>query len=519
MLYKNRIILFVICEKILVNSINCGLSSNFLNVFGFLWKKFASAKKMLSDIDSSDACDGIDLSHYQNELARQRSSHTINIRRTFQSDEQNFHSRIFKPRYRVPSFEKTEINIDDIVNAFENNDLPSIEKICLYISSSQNVQIINSITENDDFLDLISSAASYLNSPGSLEAYLSLIITLSERESASNMITDALFIIRDYLNEFPQIILTFYVNLPNSSVFGRDAMICTGIIEDIFLFCHENKDPNLVALAANSLHSIFCCNEIVANEIIRMYFQNVIDLLKLPNIDAVYFVMLALIDIISQDKSFIEELYNQNVHIFVSQAVENEKLTWPSICLAGNMANCEYSGIVKLYNSGVITKISQLPLNLFNGDAFFLLSNCAEAAIEIVLPLFNLEFLGRVKALLNYCPFAIFKDAAYFLATLLVFAPFEIVKVVLSLGITDFINQMLESGQEFMVIRGLDAINRVFFLVHSSVEVKKNLTQFFLSEDLMENLERLQMEGVKLIACKSKTVENYIHQFYGDVLS
>ena len=475
---------------------------------------------MLTEIDSSDACDGIDLSQYQNDLAKQRSAQSISIRRTFQSDEATPQSRLMKPLRspRLQTLDEPEVKIDDVSDAFQSHNIKIIQAICSKITQEQNSQLIAVIIENDEVLDMIANVANLVCSNSSdLQAYLNLILSLADKENANNMLTDVLIQTQSILDSYPFEMLSFYRSLCNVSSYGRDAILCTGISYSIFLFCEKAEDAKIAVLASSVIHAIFSCNEIIANEVLRDYLESVINLLNVQNEDVIYYIILSLIDIVSQDRSLIDVLYQHNVHAFLVKALDNEKLIKPSICLAANLANGESSQIEKLFQIELIPKILLLPNDLLNGDAFFMLSNCAEAAMDQMLPIFDFPFLQKVKILLTDCPYSVFKDASFFLATLLVFAPMDRVKMILQLGVTDFINQMFESDQPFMILRGLDALVRVIIFSYTFADIKEEISQFFLSEDLKENIEKLKLHEINLISRKALSIEKYIIALSNDL--
>lgn len=461
----------------------------------------------------------LDLSSYNETLTKVRNNNSINVRR-YKPQIPN----AFRPFPRSTSNHKlntdspdikTSFSLEKIISVYQSNQKAQIQHFTIELCSAaaNHKSLVKSIVENPELVELIVNQACCMSTSASLSSYSSLISLIIEKDDAAVIDNGILFMYIDLISEFPIEVLRFFFTLPTLSIYARDALVCMGVIDNIIDLCSETSDENVHIAAAQVLNAIFGCQEPVNNDDIRVNISKIITLLNLPEVDAVKSIILTLVEIIGRNCSncFVSNLFQEGVHIFIARSIQIPELTAPCICLAGNMAACESIDFQKLLDAGVVQALMSLLQSDFAGDSFWALSNCVESSPDMMIEFFTESYFGEISMALDNCPYQIFRDAAYFIATMLLFSPVDKVNRILSYnGLLLCVIQMLDCGISNIVIRCMDSLARILFLGYTRLEMEYVINIVTDTDDVYEHLTNLLDCDDPTVVKKAKCLMNEI---------
>jgi hypothetical protein len=110
-------------------------------------------------------------------------------------------------------------------------------------------------------------------------------------------------------------LLTFYSAAALASVYVRNAIVCEGILSDVIALCAKSEDPVIQTVASHAIYSFFSGQEPVSQE--ELELGALIGLLNIAEPEALYFVLLTLIELVVANFNCISEFHALNVHVLL----------------------------------------------------------------------------------------------------------------------------------------------------------------------------------------------------------
>ncbi|KAK8860263.1 hypothetical protein M9Y10_011928 [Tritrichomonas musculus] len=421
----------------------------------------------------------------------------------------------FRPVIRSPAADKITMSCDEIaqvytpesiLETFKTKDPSKVEPLCHQITAIiQDHQSFHyKIVSNEEVVNAIVDFVPRVNSPQFMTAFTMLILSLLDHDDPVLIDASILFPLRDMLQTYPEQLLVFFREIPSTSVYARNAMVCTGIVSDIISYTAENNSIE----GAYAINSLFSCNETIENEDLEPLLPEIVSLLSMTNEKALYYIIFAIINILRQNHDFVSTFYDLKIHDYIVKLLPIPDLTHICIYLIGNVSICEKAGIQHLIRTGTVQKLLDICREKkITSGPYWALSNCFESAPSAVIPLIPVDFLKFTTDAFEEIDDKKFKkDCAYFLATILLFSPHEKLTLLVSKEITSKIIQMLCSESETLVIRLLDAIGRVLFVGMTNEKMTFIIHEICSSPELSKHLENLSVSSNVSILNKAKTL-------------
>lgn len=463
---------------------------------------------MIDSHSETEAIRGFDMFRAEQDLDKRRALNSLNLRRLnqtliknvqFTNAKQNSKIRIASPDLR------SQLAQPRVLESLQSNDSNQIEQICaklVFIHKSY-PNFVKNLNDSEEIIGALVDAINSISTESCFNIYCQLALLIVSAEKPALIDTGILFAIREFMNVYPETLLGFYIQLPQVSSYARSAMICTGVVDDIIECCQQTGSQ----FAAQALHSIFSYQDSIETNNVEPYLTPIIGLLETPLADTVYFILLTIIDFIFISSSFIHALFELKIHVKLYQLIQVESLMKPVVALVGSLACSELNDFKNLIDYNIIqTLIVLLHQGKVTCEVYWALTNCVEAAANIMMVFFDDNFFQMTASVLVDCPFPIMKDVVHFVSTLLLFAPENFLPKLLSYGLTTQIFDILDCSIPIIIDRCLNAISRILFFANTDHELWSLASIYFQSDDLMINLEELSESESQLISSRARII-------------
>lgn len=456
---------------------------------------------------------GYDFQSYIADLSRVNNSNSTYVKLRRLTPKPTEFSHMPRPRSNHKIYISAEKASEEFVPANVIKKLTSsspseLENFCLTWCTNVEDSAIRTFLETEGAIDIVNEATASINSETLMTAFCQFVRTLIEVNDTDMVDSGILMKLEDFLDKFPIETLFFFIQMPRVSVYARDAMVCQGVLGDVIALALKTDNPEVRISCSQVLHSAFACDERIAYEDVDL--DDILKMLVLTEAEALYFVLLTLVEIVSVELSAVSDLYAHDVHTFLAKNISKEHLTGPCLCLAGNMATCEASEMAKLIESGVVREMIKQLQSADEEDLCFVLwglANGVQSSPEMMIPVLEeAKFVEATMALYEKGSPAVRKDDVLFIATVFLFSPAEYIATHVTKDAADLLAGTLGCGKTNLVVRCLDAIARVLFLGYTNEKMKYTIDVALSSEILAKEVAALAESSTKPIVLNKSRI-------------
>ena len=471
----------------------------------------------MSDESEPDVASGLDLAAVSQRMARERASNSIRIRRSRFTQPMRTVSET--PTEPTPSEDtlavvanetETKFSPEGISEVFQSNDLTTMEHFCVELTQFISCHPDITIIKDPEIVELIISQVTFFSTPSAISHYLELITVMTPKHE-SEICSDLFFTLRDEIfPTFPSEVCEFFSIIPSISQEAKNSMLCLGIIQTLIDAFPDCEDENLAVEIIKAIHATLAVSCADDADSIRDFLPGLVQFLSSPNINAVYYVLLCLVEILAISASFISPLFRLNVNEILVDLIQNPQLAGPCIAISGSMAICsddEIQGMIPLFE---IEK--SLIGGEYTGDVFWCLMNGLDSCPGAMMRFFDEDFINTMGSLLQDSPFGLMRDVACFAATLLVLAPADELKSIITHNILGPLIDMLDCGNPPIIVRCLDGLKKVVMLAFSDPSVIDNAPDLFQNDELPEVLSRLEQLDEQMVVSRATQLGSELEQ-------
>ena len=395
--------------------------------------------KSLYDSFTSFNQTGIDLTSYGNQLQRERSSRTLNLRRikrTSISPVSAKGTQGSKPKTGRAS-ECPSLEPSCVCSIFEKNDIGEMIDMFhnLINVGKESPSSIVGVANDENVLE------AFANCLGNYSCYneewliliLMAITTLFPIIKNKEFFIDTgiCFCFSDFLDivdgeendvsEEKKLIAGYTLNLigviSEKSGYGRNSILCLGIHETIINIIIKEINDVLTNAAAEAAYRIFANPDEVEPEILIGSVELMVKALNVSSIEAINWIILSFVEMTNDYSSLVQNLFDFGLFPVVVGLLDNQSCISSSLKLVGNLCTSQPSQISVMIDAGLLPKLFSFVETEYSSDAFWVLSNLMEAVPKILLPYISHDFINRVLDITNYSSFDVKREAVFFIAT------------------------------------------------------------------------------------------------------
>jgi len=464
---------------------------------------------------------GVDLSNYQEQLAKERSSRTLTLRRSVRPSINNVISRpnsIPKPG----------------TGFFDVNSFPFLDPAVFSdIIGSGNLERINELYRNIDFLSKEKPrlVQNLFNSPIICESLLSALVSDNSgmimvilgficiifpksEGNQTKFIDDGLvFSLSGFLQSgsiplIKQAILV--IDVITECSYARDSLICIGTHMDLINIALEYANQDVSESACSTLSVVFAYPDQVDSSAISSSIDMMAPLLGLTSITCLKHVFTCLIGITNKCPSLIHKLYELGMFSTIVQYLEYEDLISVCLPLIGNMSVSQSNHIRDLLDTNLLHKLSILLETNHASEVLWVLSNLIESIPQTMLSLIDYSTIEKALFLGINGGFEEKKESAFFLATIIVFSPINELSNYVNHEIVEILEEMLGSGVNVIIIRCLDSIIKLIH--HLETTFSYNIGDIVFSDEMRSSLTALLSNESTLMSERAGFILNYFEE-------
>ena len=455
---------------------------------------------------------GADLSDYHDQLAKERSSRTLNFRRQtrplissilgksnnslLNSLKPNYFDQIEIPYLDIQYFSKT------ILNGTESQIIELTKNIINLYQNSPKL-IINLITNVKISEPIITSLQNTQNSNIIivLLEFISIIYPKCNLNQEKFIDDGLIYVLLDFLSSKNQNILinTFSLigNISEISYYSRDSVLCTGLHIDLINFINNLNDDNLIKIISHSLQQIFSNPNKIDTIILNSCIEPLCNLLYLPDLISKRFILYCLVSITNKKPSLVYKLYDLGLFREIISFLNEELLIPATLQIIGNMCVSQISYISILIQSNLLEILKNLLTTQYCPESLWVLSNLVESFPQTIIYSFDNSIIEVAIEIGSNGSFDEKKEAAFFISTLILFSSLDSVEFFVREDVIDIIEEMFGCGISLIVLRCLDACLKLYHLPdHISHQFLSSLS----TETAQNSLILLSNSGFFLIS-------------------
>ncbi|KAK8886960.1 hypothetical protein M9Y10_037995 [Tritrichomonas musculus] len=459
-----------------------------------------------SHLDDSDnfGClsgSGADLSRYQEQLARERNSRTLNLRHINRISigsvlQNNSHLSIGAKGFIDPN-NFPFLDSSKFAEAVNSNNIPQVTQ---YVQSVANIaahspRMLNTLL-NQDFINFIINCFSNCDSEMLMQIMRFLGVVFPYCGSFQTQISEE--IICSFFDLFdstsPNMLLSTFgliSVMSSASSIARDSFITYGFHMNLIEIAHEERSLELTRGACAALYSIFSNNDPIDNEILIEIVPKLAELLKLHDKLSITNVIECFVEMTNKYNQLVFNLYECGIYPLSIEMLKDEELVGPTLHLVGDLSVAERHEVKVLIDNGVLPILNQLLKTEYVADAFWVLSNLLERTPDDVIPYCDQSFIQTVIDITTSSNYEIQKEGSFFLSTLIFLTPNTNLQFFMTDTILDILVQMINCGVSYFILRCIDTFIKILRYVQVSMDTSSNFFSELLETDLKDNLEEL----------------------------
>lgn len=484
-----------------------------------------SSSSFFDDLDnfSSLSGSGADLTRYQEQLARERNSRTLNLRHSNRITiagmlQRQGHNSFTKMSLNNP-LAIPFLNQKQIIDEIKSGNISQIGQIIQNIESvvQKSPKLLKDIFTSD-FYEFLCEAFLSDNSElmqVQLCRLLALVFPHSDpyQDQISEQIGFAFYALFDSTS--PDLLFAtvqLVSSMANSSITARDSFISFGICQSLVDLAQSQRSVELTRAACHTLYCLFGTTQAIDNELLIENVPALFGLLALDDKQSICHIIECFVGMANKYSQLVFTLHGIGLYSSSVEMLKDPELIGPTLHLIGNLSVAEPRHIKDLIEAGVLPILTQLLLTEYVADTFWVLSNLLERTKEDILPFCTPEFISQVIDIIKSSNIHTQTEGSFFLSTVILLSSNEALPSFMNPVIIEILVSMLDCGMHLVVLRCIDTFLKFFRFTLLNPE---NCAQFLsdLSDsDIKERLEELVQEEDGLITEKACYAASLLEQ-------
>lgn len=445
---------------------------------------------------------GADLSEYRDQLAKERSARTLNLRRTNRPTIAGFlNKKSIGSASNSKLIDTSNYPFLDPYYAFgqlkksDPKTLPSFLN-SLYVCLQQTPRLANSLLKEEELPAAFNSAL--MNDLNEdliiiLLRTICLVFKNSSEEQQIKYIDEGLCMcLFDYLSSqslpLLDVSLTLVDTISEASGYARDSVLCLGLHSFVIDIAKAELSEQITIKACEALNKVFSNNQSIDTNTLTSCIQPVSTLLYLNNVQAVYIVLSCFISMTNKMPALVFNMFDLDLFPLIVGFLNNQELIGVALPLIGNMSVGHLTHIKTLLECNLFDLLMQLIDTEFTADVYWVLSNILESVPHLVFGLFQHTFVQQTVEISLSSSFEVKKEAAFFIATLLLFTESEDLQYFENEELIDLLIEMLGCSSNLIVLRCLDALIRLTYIFENDGNELLSILQSRDLEQILTNL-------------------------------
>lgn len=424
---------------------------------------------------------GIDLSEFQAQLAKDRSSRTMTFQKITRPSIARFCRRSIDQMQKGQFSESSQfLNIEYACKVLEDADVLELTDFLKNVTqcASKNKEVMGKFLASQEIAQVMVRTLS--NESLSERLIILLMNTIAELYPISSVDVQNAYIDEGICFQFLPFLESKSEDLvlstigiigaiSQSSSYARDAVVCCDIHLTLIDIAQKSENIEIVNAACESLSHMFANPEPIDSSILLGCVEPMIPLLDLKSDDSLESILVCFVEMSSQNPSVIFSIFENKIYSKIVELLPNPNLTSTALRLIGNMAIAQPSQIDMMIKTGLFPKLVDLMCTEFAADVFWVLSAFLEAVPNLMMELFTEEFLDNALEISVYSSFNVKKEGSHFLATVILFADETKLCTLMNSELMKVFVEMLGCNIVLIILRIFDSIIRLIHIIEKDV--------------------------------------------------
>ena len=444
---------------------------------------------------------GGDLSHYDEALSLERAKRTNGMRKIF-SGSKNIvkHSSSMRSISKLLDSDKPNIDIPSAIETYTSSDTTRIIEFSNnLINCAENTpNRLKQLLKSEEFLRVLVNSLG-IEYPKD-EVFIALIRTINslfdlyDEELQEELVDEGLclYLMNMFASENIEIVtaaLFLAITIGSSSSYGRDAVLSFGLHTSLIEIAKNQMSEDVTVLACRCLRTLFSTDGDIDSTILVDCIDPVIELMQIPSKKTMNEVIECLIEMTNKMASLIYRFFEIGITGQIIGLLDDTDLQGVALKLIGNMSVSQPAQIKEMLSFGLVNKLSSMSQSPYVSDVLWILSNLIESVPNLIIPLFNIDFIQQLITLSNTCNSEVKREIAFLFATLIIFSPSDVVLKLMIPEIIGILVEMVGCGCSMVTLRCLDSI--VAFIRIINITEKYDFVNLLLDEDIQDRINDL----------------------------
>jgi hypothetical protein len=423
-----------------------------------------------ADVDDPQKMDGADLSHYQDELARERNARTLTLRRPNRPALDILGKRASLGRW-VPNSDSGRFPYlcpEKATVALASDTTVEIFADQIIAGAKSAPRDVRSLVHSVGFLDRFSTV---LAAPHSSELTVKLlevvIVVFPFLDQLSSGFVDSgiCFTLNDLLGSGDAGVVSASIRVVKAiceqSSYARDAALCLEVHNTLIQVALADPKSEKAEQCLGAILEIMASHDPIEPEILINCTEPLFRLLDVGSAKTVTGVLDCFVAMTNQHTALVHSLYDLGMFKRVVSLMDDPALVSPMLRLIGNLSVAQPFQLQTMLDAGLPDKLFRELESEHAADVFWVLSNLLEAVSALIMPLIDAEFVTRLLEIIEGSSYDIQKEAAFFLSTLILFSQESDLPRFVSAPVIEALINMIGCGVEKVVLRCIDTVGKL----------------------------------------------------------
>lgn len=253
------------------------------------------------------------------------------------------------------------------------------------------------------------------------------------------------------------------------SSYANDSLLCIGIHQFLIDIAKEEHNEEITLQALDVLKRIFSLSINLSSEkkhkidvsTLTYSFDKMEPLLSLSSLQALNSALMCFVAMTDQFTGLVYNIYEKKLFPKIVGFLKVPELVSAALPLIGNMSVCNNATHVDaLLDLGLFDLLVQLLDTEYIADVYWVLSNLVESYPQKTVNLFNQDFIEQTIDVAMRSSAEVKREATFFLATLSVYIANEDLSYFMNENVLELMFEMLNFSITFVVLRCLGSLIR-----------------------------------------------------------
>ena len=386
----------------------------------------------------------------------------------------------------------------ECVEILKGREGGAMEALCSKILKANETcpYVLNEICECGVFVRALVEALQNAQSPGTAVAIMEAFsIVFGRADELQNEILDEGLcdVVLQVMEKSPALVvpaLALLGSMVDSCLYARDTIFCLGINNQIGEMALSAESVAVCDAACGVIRKLFSDPESMDRETLNAVIRDVVPLLQVRSVNGVLLVLNALRDIVRLVPGTAFFMHDAGIVEYVMVFLGKPELAETTLKLVGYLCNAPPPQVKAMVEAGLHDRLMQLLAPEYITEVFWVLSNCVQIIPNSVIPQITDGFIQQVVDIAGSCHYDCLKEAAYFLATMMLFTDIERLGSFMRQDIIDVVVKMICCDVHNIVVRCLRGISRMFEYAQKTGQIEK-LLELISNSDFNQMIEEV----------------------------